>query len=93
MTTTKAPPLCPLGTVTQANPIIIWPGATIDWAGRMAPFSQESRYTISLSGAWANRRRISGLTDTDSSKDTRLGGFMALLGALFSFAGDLEVEA
>ena len=52
----------------QANPIIIWPGATIDWAGRMAPFSQDTN--LSLSGV-GNRRRISGLTD---SKDTRPEG-------------------
>jgi hypothetical protein len=55
MTTTKHSPLeaASTGTVTQANPIIIWPGATIDWAGRMAPFSQDTQPPISLSGAWA----------------------------------------
>ena len=87
MTTTKhCAAVMSTGTVTQANPIIIWPGATIDRAGRTAPFSQD---TQSRSPAWANRRRISGLT---ISKDARLGGFLALLGVVLSFAGDLEVK-
>ena len=57
----------------QANPIIIWPGATIDWAGRMAPFSQDTN--LSLSGV-GNRRRISGLTDS------RAGGHLSLVEAI-----------
>jgi hypothetical protein len=36
----------------QANPTIIWPGAIIDWAGRMAPFSQDANLTPTLT-AWA----------------------------------------
>ena len=90
MTTTKhCAAVMSTGTVTQANPIIIWPGATIDWAGRMAPFSQDTN--LSLSGV-GNRRRISGLTD---SKDARLQGSEGswpCLRVVLSFAGDLEVK-
>jgi hypothetical protein len=68
----------------QANPTIIWPGAIIDWAGRMAPFSQDANLT----------RMSGGVADLGDNRwqGYGLGGFLALPGATFQFGGRCESE-
>ena len=72
----------------QANPTIIWPGAIIDWAGRMAPFSQDANLTLA---AWAIAADL-GVNRWTTIGSTARGGFCYCLVQVYWYTGGLEVS-